>query len=99
MQITVQRVTDVKPVVEKGSPESQYDAEEVMVFLELQSCGRTYVSPVAQQGSAPEFDWSFYVPVEALPTQEGACSARFIVRNFMARKQPSVRCATMRAHT
>ena len=91
MQMTVQRCTDVKPTIEKGTPESQHDTEEVMVFLELHCGGKTYVSPVAGQGSTPEIDWSFYVPVDTVPSnQNDPLQARFIVRNFMARKQPQV---------
>ena len=91
MQVIVQRVTDVKPTRDKKAAESEYDTEACMAFIELQALGTTYVSPVAAQGSAPEFDWAFYIPVDEQPTQQGAVKLRFLLRNFLARKQPQVR--------
>ena len=95
VQIVVQRATDVKPTTGKGSPTAARETEEVMCFLELQGLHKAMVSPVAAQGSAPEFDWAFYVPLDTAPTTEGAVSVRFIARNFLAKKQTQVRPRTI----
>ena len=87
----MQRCTDVKPTCDKGSPDATKDTEEVMLFLELQGLHKAMVSPVATQGSAPEFDWAFYMPLESVPSTDGKVSVRFIARNFLAKKQPQVR--------
>lgn len=83
------RATDLKPVRLKASPVESRDTEQCMCFVEMLALGRSYVGPIAAQGNSPEWDWTFFLPVESLPTQAGIV-ARFSVHDFMSRKQPQV---------
>ena len=91
-QLVLERATDLKPTRRKGADEEIHDTEEVMCFVELYVNGKAYISPVAEQGSAPEWQWPFYFPVEGEPAGEGCdVAARFTVYNFLAKEQPQVR--------
>jgi hypothetical protein len=91
MQIKLVRATDLKPTILKNAPSEQRDEEQVMAFIEVYVLGRCYVGPIAAQGSAPTWDWTFFLPAESIPTDPGAFVARFTAYNFMARSQPQVR--------
>ena len=84
------RGTDLKPTASKGAPEGARDSEACQCFVELRVLGRSYVSPVAPQGGSPEWHWTFWVPVDEVPTIADYASLRFTAINFMARKQPQV---------
>lgn len=92
VQVTLLRGTDLKPVRLKASPVESRDTEQCMCFVEMLALGRSYVGPIAAQGNSPEWDWTFFLPLDVMPTKSGAVSARFSVHDFMSRKQPQVRC-------
>jgi hypothetical protein len=95
LQIVMERGTDFKPTRMKGADESSFDEEEVMCFVEMQVNNKIYISPIADQGSTPGWDWPFYFPVEGVPAGTGCSnSIRFVAYNFLAREQPQVRPST-----
>lgn len=88
----LEHATDLKPTRLKSADEDIHDTEECMCFVELRVNGKAYVSPIAEQGSTPEWQWPFYFPVEGEPAGEGCdVAARFTVYNFLAKDQPQVR--------
>lgn len=90
MQVTLMRATDLKPSRLKSLPAESRDTEQCMCFVEMLALGRSYVGPIAPQSNSPEWDWTFFLPVDSEPTEAGGVVARFTVHNFMARKQPQV---------
>ena len=96
VQVVLLRGTDLKPTASKGSPEGARDSEACQCFIELRVLGRSYVSPIAPQGCSPEWHWTFWVPVDDVPTAADYASLRFTAINFMARKQPQVQ---LQAHS
>jgi hypothetical protein len=92
VQVLLERGTDLKPTSLKGADESTFDKEEVMCFVEMFVNNKIYISPIADQGSTPAWDWPFYFPVDGVPSGAGCTnSIRFVAYNFLARDQPQVR--------
>eukprot|EP00892_Ulva_mutabilis_P000158 jgi/Ulvmu1/10142/UM006_0096.1 len=90
LKVTLLRGTDLKPARLKASPVESRETEQCMCFVEMLALGRSYVGPIAPQGNSPEWDWTFFLPVDCQPTAAGAVVARFTVHNFMSRKQPQI---------
>lgn len=84
------RATDLKPSRLKASPVETRDTEQCMCYVEMLALGRSYVGPIAPQGNSPEWDWTFFLPIDFQPTVAGGVVARLVVHNFMSRKQPQV---------